>query len=166
MFLCSGLALAISPGINLTSPLSILDYVCCHGVAESAVSLVHMDRTFTGSVKDVAKMSELCHRGCYINHSFFGKECSHYQYDPTIDMPSDAQRIQRVKALVDSGCEDRVLVSHDIVCKTDTACYGGHGYGHILENIIPKLRDRGCGEKMIDKLVKDNPKNWLTTCSN
>lgn len=124
-----------------------------------------MDRTFTSSADDVRKMRELCHRGCYVNHSFFGKECSHYQYCAAVDMPSDARRIQRVKALVDSGCEERVLVSHDVVCKTDMTCYGGHGYTHILEYIVLKMRDRGFGGKTIDKLIRNNPKNWLAGSS-
>ena len=29
-------------------------------------------------------------------------------------MPSDAQRIQRIKHLVDNGFEDKILIAHDI----------------------------------------------------
>ncbi len=32
-------------------------------------------------------------------------------------MPSDAQRVQKVKLLVDNGFADRVMVSHDIHTK-------------------------------------------------
>ena len=80
-------------------------------------------------------------------------------------MPSDAQRIQRIKALVDSGCENRLLISHDIVCKTDLTSYGGHGYSHIVEHVIPKMSDRGIKDETIKKLLKDNPQNWLSFSS-
>ena len=32
-------------------------------------------------------------------------------------MPSDAQRIQRIKFLVDSGFADKILISHDLHTK-------------------------------------------------
>ena len=32
-------------------------------------------------------------------------------------MPSDAQRIAMVKSLLQSGHKDKILVSHDVVCK-------------------------------------------------
>ena len=124
----------------------------------------HMDRTFADTPTHLKMMSELCQRGCYVNHSLFGKECSHYQPNKDFDMPSDAQRIQRVKALIASGCEGRVLISHDVVCKNDTTYYGGHGYGHILEHVVPKFLDRGVQEATMQKILKQNPQNWLT-CS-
>ena len=36
---------------------------------------------------------------------------------PHLDMPSDAQRIWRIKGLVEEGYEDRLVVSHDIHTK-------------------------------------------------
>lgn len=39
------------------------------------------------------------------------------QFNTAIDMPSDAQRIQKVKLLVDSGHSSQVLLSHDLHTK-------------------------------------------------
>ena len=44
-------------------------------------------------------------------------EVSSYDLDPGVDMPSDAQRIQRIKWLVDEGYGQRVTVGHDIHTK-------------------------------------------------
>ena len=40
--------------------------------------------------------------------------------------------------------------------------YGGHGYSHILKNVIPKMRCKGLSETIIQKILVENPKRWLT----
>lgn len=40
--------------------------------------------------------------------------------------------------------------------------YGGHGYTHILENVVPKMRQRGFNNDTINKILCDNPRTWLT----
>ena len=103
---------------------------------------------------------------------------SYLQYSQTIDMPSDAQRIQKVKLLVDRGYAHRVLLSQDIHTKhrlvrlynctmhhcsnTVQVRYGGHGYSHILECIVPKMKDRGIPEDVVKSIITDNPRKWLT----
>lgn len=44
----------------------------------------------------------------------FGIEVSHYQANEDIDFPSDGERIQRIKALIDGGYIDRIVIAHDI----------------------------------------------------
>ena len=39
--------------------------------------------------------------------------------------------------------------------------YGGHGYGHILENIVPKMRRKGFSEAEIRAITVDNPASIL-----
>ena len=77
-------------------------------------------------------------------------------------MPSDAQKIQKLKLLVDSGFSDRLLISQDNVCKHELVRYGGHGYAHILENIVPKMEDRGISRATVMKILTENPRKWLT----
>jgi len=40
-----------------------------------------------------------------------------FQFSTTRDMPSDAERIQKVKLLIDAGYTNRVLMAHDIHTK-------------------------------------------------
>ena len=40
--------------------------------------------------------------------------------------------------------------------------YGGHGYAHILEHIVPKMKERGVSEEHITLMTQDNPHRWLT----
>jgi phosphotriesterase-related protein len=47
----------------------------------------------------------------------FGNECSFYQINPAADMPSDAQRIQKIMQLIEEKRSDRILIAHDIHTK-------------------------------------------------
>lgn len=60
------------------------------------------------------------------------------------------------------GFEDRLVISHDIHTKNRLAKFGGHGYSHILRNIVPKMLTRGITQQQVDKILMDNPKHWLT----
>ena len=66
-----------------------------------------------------------------IEFDLFGQEHSYYRLSD-IDMPNDAQRLRLIRALIDHGHGDRVVISHDICYRTRLASYGGHGYGHIF----------------------------------
>lgn len=54
---------------------------------------------------------------CFLQQDLFGTEVLTYQFDPKTQMPSDAQRIDRIKQLIQNGYQDRILVSHDIHTK-------------------------------------------------
>ena len=152
------MALIVYPGWSEQAPFKILDILEASGADTSRVVITHLDKTIT----DEQRLLDLAKRGCFLAHSFFGKECSHYHFDESVDMPSDAQRVQRVKRLVDAGFASQVLISHDIVCKHELVRYGGHGYAHILENVVPKMVDRGIGKDVVMEILIDNPRRWLT----
>lgn len=40
--------------------------------------------------------------------------------------------------------------------------YGGHGYSHIINNIVPKMADRGIDKEVVMSMLTQNPKEWLT----
>lgn len=63
---------------------------------------------------------------------------------------------------MNEGYEDKILISHDIHTKNRLVKYGGHGYSHILKNIVPKMLSRGISQTQVDKILIKNPKRWLT----
>ena len=88
-----------------------------------------------------------------------------------VEVP-DEVRMRNLKALADSGHEDRILVSHDAV-----SCFAG-GMGsmtptelrkilpnwemtHLFENIFPELRRMGMSEASIDTIMVDNPRRYF-----
>ncbi len=48
-------------------------------------------------------------------------------------------------------------MGHDIFTKHRLVTYGGHGYSHILQNIVPTMRRRGFSEAEIRAITVKNP---------
>ncbi|CAI8030938.1 Phosphotriesterase-related protein [Geodia barretti] len=154
----TGAPLIIHPGRSQESPSAILDVLEGAGADLSRTVMSHLDRT----VFSEEALLTLARRGCYLEYDLFGIETSHYPFAKEVDMPSDAQRVQWVKKLVEAGFSHRVMLSHDIHTKHRLVAYGGHGYGHLLENVVPKMKDRGISEDIITSMITDNPQQWLT----
>ncbi|XP_043288078.1 phosphotriesterase-related protein [Venturia canescens] len=146
------------PGRNGEAPFEIIRiYLEAGGAAKRAI-MSHLDRTL---LKE-EELVEFAKIGCYCQLDLFGTECSYYQLDEATDMPSDAQRIDKLKLLKDEGRLDRLLMSHDIHTKHRLVNFGGHGYAHIINNVLPKMRLKGFTESEIDVITIDNPREWLT----
>jgi phosphotriesterase-related protein len=60
------------------------------------------------------------------------------------------------------GYGNKILISHDICSKTRLHEWGGHGYGHIIRNIIPLMKNYGITNDQIDQLIRINPINLLS----
>ena len=73
----------------------------------------------------------------------------------------DEGRLRLVLALAERGLLDRVLLSHDITARTRLLAGGGHGYGWILEDFAPRLRERGLSDQEIELLLVHNPRRFL-----
>ncbi|XP_037693571.1 phosphotriesterase-related protein isoform X2 [Choloepus didactylus] len=153
-----GCPVIIHPGRNPSAPFQIIRVLQEAGGDVSKTVMSHLDRT----VVDKKKLLEFARLGCFLEYDLFGTELLNYQFNPDIDMPDDNKRIRRVRLLVDEGYGDRVLLSHDIHTKHRLRKYGGHGYSHILTNIVPKMLLRGIAERTLDKILIENPQRWLT----
>ena len=53
------------------------------------------------------------------------------------------------------------MISHDICYRTRLSRFGGHGYTHIFENVLPLMRERGFSAAEIDAIMVDNPRRLL-----
>ena len=50
----------------------------------------------------------------------------------------------------------------DTAFKHCLSCYGGRGYAHINENVIPLMRAKGMTDDQIHTITVENPKRLLT----
>lgn len=151
----TGVAISIHPGRDIAAPLAVMAILTDAGANPERVVMGHLDRTlFT-----VDQMTELAETGCYLEFDLFGQESSYYAHAP-IDMPNDAMRIAYIMALIAKG-HDRIVVSQDICQKTNTVHFGGHGYGHILERVVPMMKRKGMADGEIDRILIDNPREIL-----
>jgi phosphotriesterase-related protein len=154
----TGAALSIHPGRDPEAPLAALDEVERAGGAPDRTVVGHIDRTLT-RFADIAALAE---RGCAIEFDLFGQESSYYDLDPRIDMPNDATRIDHIASLIGLGFGDRVLVSQDICRKAHLRRYGGEGYGHLLDHVVPLMRRKGMSQAEVDQILVANPARLLT----
>lgn len=76
-------------------------------------------------------------------------------------MPSDAQRLDNIVRLVKDGRLERTLMAHDIHTKHRLLAFGGHGYGHIINNVLPRLITKGLTDDQVDTITVKNPAQWL-----
>ena len=152
----TGVAVLIHPGRDHQAPFEILDVLAAAGADLGRVIMGHLDRT----ISDVGVLMDLAQSGCYLEYDLFGYESSFY---PLSDfaMPNDAQRMDFIQLLIDEGYTDRVVIAHDICSKHRLAKYGGHGYNHILQNIVPRMRRRGFSEEQICSIISLNPARAL-----
>ena len=152
----TGAAILIHPGRHPNAPPEILELLANSGADISRVIIGHLDRT----VFEFGALQSIAASGCYLEWDLFGNEGSYYPL-AEIDMPSDAQRLDFIERTVESGYSDRIVMGHDIATKHRLVRYGGHGYGHILENIVPKMRRKGFSEETIRAITVDNPARIL-----
>ena len=152
----TGAAILIHPGRHPDAPLQILELLADAGADISRVIMGHLDRT----VFEFGGLQNLAASGCYLEWDLFGNEGSHYPL-AEFDMPSDAQRLGHIMRIADAGYSDRIVIGHDIATKHRLVRYGGHGYGHILQNIVPKMRSKGFSEDTIKAITVDNPARVL-----
>lgn len=111
---------------------------------------------------------ELAKTGCYLEYDIFGS----HSFGPisfgvgfgggmVYNRPCDRERIEQIIELIDAGYLNQILISQDICTKSKLLRYGGHGYAHILRNIVPHMLVRGITREQIHTLMVENPKRVL-----
>ncbi len=153
----TGASILIHPGRDEAAPFEVLDILSEAGGDVNRVVMGHIGRTYT----DVERVIELAKTGCFLEYDQFGWESSYFSYG-VMDFPNDAQRMDHIQSLIDAGYGDKVVIGQDICGKHHLVKYGGWGYGHIVEHIIPRLRERGVSQDEIDAIYVGNPAAVLT----
>ena len=143
----------VHPGRDRSAPDEIVRLLEADGVDLSRVVIAHLDRT----IQDVPGLLELARSGVTLEFDCFGLESSYYPFDPTMATLSDAQRLSLVRGVLDAGLLERVVLSHDICTKHRLAAYGGHGFGHLLGEVVPWMWQRGFSADETRTITVDNP---------
>lgn len=152
----TGAAVTIHPGRNREAPLEALRSLQRAGGEPERTIMCHIDRTlFTHEA-----MRELAATGCYVELDLFGQESSFYPLAP-IDMPNDATRIDHLMYLSEAGFLERLLIAQDICTKVHLTRFGGEGYSHILENVLPTMERKGMSKDEIETIMVRNPARIL-----
>lgn len=131
----------------------VLHILSKHGANLAKVSICHMDSNFF----EDEYYAEILQTGAYIEFDTFGEHfCLHPNYGP-----SDLDRIKAILRLIDKGYVDRIMLGNDICLKCQLHRYGGWGYDHLLNNVVPAMKRLGITEREIDSMLIENPKKYL-----
>jgi phosphotriesterase-related protein len=81
---------------------------------------------------------------------------------PGLGYSTDKEEVRCVIQLLNAGYEDRLLLSAEVAMKTCYKEYGGWGYSHIHENIIPWLKSLGASGGQVESIMAGNPRRLHT----
>ncbi len=154
----TGAPMDIHPSFDDALALHIVDILQDAGASLEHVMISHME------VFDFALDTRLkfLGAGCYIGYDNFGNlGYPHLYLGRVVNLTSDVSRIRDIKELIDLGFVDQILLGQDTVFKDSLSAYGGYGYAHLLENVVPLMRDMGIEERHITGMLVDNPRRFL-----
>ena len=159
----TGASLNIHPGRNRKAVSELVSILEEAGSDLSRVIMSHVDCR----VRSHKERCSIAETGCNLEYDNFGWEGPRpvtLNWDPTIDIPSDTQRIKEIMQLIEMGYINQILISLDICMKRHLICYGGKGYNHLSKYVLPLMLRQGMTQQQIDTIMIDNPKRLLTFC--
>ena len=155
----TGAPILIHPGIHPDSPSQILKVLTDNGASANNIIFGHLD-----NIRPMSAIKELGDSGCYLEYDRFGAEDTSFEYESgevSTTSVSDAQRLESLEYLISEGLGGQITMAHDVCLKPETVKYGGRGFAHILESIIPRMIRRGISQEQIDAMLIDNPAQAL-----
>ena len=152
----TGAPVSIHPGQSPHSPIQVLELLRRDGVDPERVIMSHVGARFRD---DLDLYRHLADTGCKLSFDTFGREI--YYAHLGRQHPSDNLRVDAIAELVRRGYLDSIMVAQDCCYRMDLTAFGGYGYAHILEHIVPRLRAQGLSAGDIDGMTVANPARFL-----
>jgi len=158
----TGVPISIHPGMDDDVLLEIVEVLRAAGVDFENVIMGHLD-SFGYSRETRLKVAET---GCFLEFDCFGY--TNFMNTETLGSahglphPSDSERIDDISFFIKEGYGKKIVLSQDVFYKHVRATYGGHGYSHILRNMVPMMKSLGFTREELDDLLIHNPQRALT----
>ena len=152
----TGAPISIHPGHDHDSPLSLIELMKGEGVDPSRIIMSHIETRYRERRDSYKRLADT---GCMLGFDTFGRDV--YFASLGRQHPPDDLRVDIIAGLVADGYASSVTVAQDCCFQCDLVHYGGHGYGHILENIVPRLKNKGVSDEAIQQILVENPKRVL-----
>jgi phosphotriesterase-related protein len=156
----TGAAISVHAGRHVNAPMEILKHLDRAGADLTRVVIGHIDRM----IHPLNIRRDVAETGCYLEYDMFGSQVFQHSRGELAKIARlcDRERVEQIIELIDSGYLNQILISHDICYKIKLIRYGGHGYAHILRNILPQMVVRGITRDQIHTIMVENPKRLLT----
>ncbi|MYE67462.1 MAG: phosphotriesterase-related protein [Acidimicrobiia bacterium] len=137
--------------------IKVLDALEAEGVDPQRVILGHMNT----AIDDLPYQLALLERGVNLAYDLMGFD--HSLIGLGKYPPSDYDIVAGMVGLAQRGHLGQLFVSQDMGgVKTRLLAYGGWGYAHTLNHVLPLFRDAGWGEAEVETLIVHNPARVLT----
>ncbi len=160
----TGAPMNVHSGKSPSAPFAILKELEQEQADLSRVCIAHID----SRVFDWRIAADLARSGVYLGYDSFSLEGWYdtrlvlSEENPVVcDIPNDAGRLNDIMALIGKGFLGQILISHDHCMKHRMYCWGGPGYAHIPENVVPLMRRKGFTQEQIDTILVGNPKRLM-----
>jgi phosphotriesterase-related protein len=134
---------------------TVLDELMHAGADAERVILGHV----TTAIDQPDILQALADRGAVLGFDLFGFD--HSLLGPGRWPPSDHDAARAILALVDAGHAERIVLGQDVGVRTRLRRWGGWGYAHLLEHVVPLLRSLGLGDDDLDAMLVRTPARLL-----
>jgi phosphotriesterase-related protein len=135
---------------------AVLDELAEAGASLDRVILGHL----TTAIDRADELRAMADRGAVLGFDLFGFD--HSLLGPGRWPPSDHDVASTIVDLVRDGYGDRIVLGQDIGVRTRLRRWGGWGYAHLLEHVVPLLRDLGATQPDLDRMLITTPARLLT----
>ncbi len=130
----------------------------CDILEEEGADLGRCYASHLGIFPGTATAERLLERGMgFVSYDHFGHEELCEGIGPGRGFTPDREEVAQVMTLLAQGRADRILLACEIGWKTCYKAFGGWGYGHVYENILPWLRACGASDDQIEQMMVRNP---------
>lgn len=155
----TGASVIVHPGYGIEALLQHANDLMEGGAAPSRIVIGHLDM-----FHDMAALRTLAETGVMLEYDAFGMEDTNLGDvgGQAVTLPTDAEAIKRLAQLMEWGYGDRLVIAHDVCRKPHLTSHGGHGFAHIIESIVPRMKKRGFTQDEIDTILIRNPARVLT----
>jgi phosphotriesterase-related protein len=118
----------------------IADLLLGEGLAADQIILAHMDRD-----PDPHRHGALLARGVFLVYDTIGRT----QYHP------DIVRLDLIEAVCTAGRSGQLLLGLDLGKRSYLGVEGGHGMRYLMDQFVPRLRER-VGAELVERILVDN----------
>jgi phosphotriesterase-related protein len=132
-------------GIPGKSAIEQLDILEDSGAKPQHIVIGHLGNLVDAKVQI---QKQLCRRGCFVGFDRQGGQ-------------GDAQQVPMVMALIEAGFAQNLLLSSDFSAFRQTKQGGGAGYAKTLTVFVPKLKEAGASDDVLQTIMVDNPRRFL-----
>jgi len=133
----------------------VLDELVAAGATPERIILGHLST----AIDRPDELRAMADRGAVLGFDLFGFD--HSLLGPGRWPPSDRDVATTIVGLIADGYGDRVVLGQDVGVRTRLRRWGGWGYAHLLEHVVPLLRDLGAGADDAETMLVATPARLL-----